>query len=214
MQSKNSPSGRSGASFIEEARRAQVVEAAIGAVAEVGYARASLSRIAEWAGISKSVISYHFSGKEELLEQVVSRVYADCGEYMGARIEEERTFAGKLRAYVIAELEYMRDNRERMLAASEIATSHRTADGRLLFLEFGAEDLGDLVEILEAGQAAGEFCAFDARVAAITITHAIDGALTEWHKDASLDLMAHGEELVAFVDRATRAGAGPGGARP
>jgi len=205
MQTNNSPDGRKQGSFIEAARRAQVVEAAIGTVAEVGYARASLSRIAEHAGISKSVISYHFSGKEELLEQVVTQVYEDCGRFMEDRIRREGTWAGKLRAYVLGELAYMHDNRARMLAASEIATSHRTADGTPLFLGFGVEDLGELVGILEGGQASGEFGAFDARVAAITVTHAIDGALTEWQKDDSLDLLAYGEELTSFLHRAVRA---------
>ncbi|MGF1470613.1 MAG: TetR/AcrR family transcriptional regulator [Rubrobacteraceae bacterium] len=205
MWTENNPDDRKRASFIEAARRAQVIEAAIETVAELGYARASLARIAEHAGISKSVISYHFSGKEELLEQVVTQVYDDCGEAMESGILAEETWSGKLAAYVTGELSYMRDNRTRMIAASEIATSHRTGDGTPLFLEFGVEDLEVLVDILEQGQAAGEFGAFDVRVAATTITHAVDGALTEWQKDDSLDLVAYGEELISLVHRAIRA---------
>ena len=56
--------------FIETARRAQIVAAAIDTIAEVGYARASLVRIASRIGISRGLISYHFAGKDELIKEV------------------------------------------------------------------------------------------------------------------------------------------------
>ncbi len=56
-------------SFIEKARRAQIMECAIETLAEVGYVKASLGQIAKRAKISKGVISYYFTNKEELLEQ-------------------------------------------------------------------------------------------------------------------------------------------------
>ena len=50
-------------SFIEKARRTQIIECAIETIAEVGYAQASLGQIAKRAQISKGVISYHFANK-------------------------------------------------------------------------------------------------------------------------------------------------------
>ena len=52
--------------FIETARRAQIVAAAIDTIADVGYAQASFARIAERLGISRGLISYHFTGKDEI----------------------------------------------------------------------------------------------------------------------------------------------------
>lgn len=49
------PGGQDGYSFIEAARRAQIVESAIETIAEAGYARASMAQIAPRAGISKGV---------------------------------------------------------------------------------------------------------------------------------------------------------------
>src|SRR6202453_4771003 len=45
--------------FIETARRAQIVAAAIDTIAELGYAQASFARIADRVGISRGLISYH-----------------------------------------------------------------------------------------------------------------------------------------------------------
>ena len=54
-------------SFIEQARREQIVDAAIDVLYESGFAAASLGAIAERIGVSKGVLSYHFAGKRELL---------------------------------------------------------------------------------------------------------------------------------------------------
>jgi AcrR family transcriptional regulator len=53
-----------GRTFTEEARRTQIVTAAIETIAELGYAQTSFTQIAKRAGLSgTSLISYHFTGK-------------------------------------------------------------------------------------------------------------------------------------------------------
>ncbi|HEX5408105.1 MAG TPA: helix-turn-helix domain-containing protein, partial [Pseudonocardiaceae bacterium] len=71
MRSNNEPSGRT---FADEARRKQLVECAIEVIAEQGFAQASLARIAQRAGVAKSVVLYHFANKDELVEQVLTAV--------------------------------------------------------------------------------------------------------------------------------------------
>ena len=92
MQPGNAESDRT---FIETARRAQIVDAAIDTIAEVGYARASLGRIAERAGISRGLISYHFAGKEELIREIVRAVIDQSRAYMLPRITAESTGPGR-----------------------------------------------------------------------------------------------------------------------
>jgi AcrR family transcriptional regulator len=54
----------------ERARRAQIVTAAIGTIAELDYAGASFKQIAARAGLSSTgLISYHFAGKQELVDE-------------------------------------------------------------------------------------------------------------------------------------------------
>jgi TetR/AcrR family transcriptional regulator, fatty acid metabolism regulator protein len=61
-----SRAGDAGGTFTSAARRAQFVAAAIDTIAEVGYARASLGRIAERVGVSKGWVSYHFAARTSL----------------------------------------------------------------------------------------------------------------------------------------------------
>src|SRR5688572_16546532 len=70
--------------FIEQARRAQIVAAAIDVIAEDGYARASFARIAKRAGLSSTgLISYHCKTRKNLDRAVVEEIYNRLGRHMG-----------------------------------------------------------------------------------------------------------------------------------
>ncbi len=205
MQSEDRPIGRKRNPIIEEARRRQIIDAAIETVASVGYAQASLSRIAQHARISKSVISYHFAGKDELLEQVVKQIYADTWAFIQARLETETTAAGRLRAYIQANLDYLRSHRSRVLAVGDIVGSHRAADGTPRFATTTDEAVITLLtDILRQGLDDGEFRDFDPQVVAVTVGQALIGALGRWAVDPTVDLTAYANELITLFDRATR----------
>src|SRR5579863_871261 len=123
--------------FIENARRKQIVAAAIDTIAEVGFAQASLARIAERIGISKGVISYHFAGKDDLIKQVVIEIIEDSRAYIIPRVFAESTGPARLRAYIDSNLAFMREHRNSMVAILDIARNGgvmagggRRVDGR------------------------------------------------------------------------------------
>lgn len=204
MRTESVPGGR--VSFIEEARRAQIVAAGIETIAEVGYARASLARIAARAGISKSVISYHFRGKDELIERIVEFVYRQSWEATKPRLDTEPTAAGKLRAYIEAQIAYYSSHRSPLLAIGSIVINHRGADGSLRWPPSAEESVVRvLTDLLRAGQASGELADFDPLPIAVTVSYAITGALERWALDPGLDLAAYTASLVAMFDHAVAA---------
>jgi AcrR family transcriptional regulator len=193
--------------FIETARRNQIVAAAIDTIAEVGYARASLARIAARAGISPGLISYHFAGKDELIEQVVHDVQAEGVAYMQPRIRAETTGSGMLRAYIESNLAFMRDHRNHMAAILEIARNGITADGQRRFYRDGevgrAERL--LGELLARFQAAGQLHpGFDPKVMAVTIRAAIDAVPPRLVSEPDLDIDNYAAEMATTFHLATR----------
>ena len=53
--------------FIEEARRKQIIASTILTLAKRGFVNTSLADIADQIGVTKGVISYHFDGKDDLI---------------------------------------------------------------------------------------------------------------------------------------------------
>lgn len=201
MRSKNSPSGPS---FLEAARRAQIVGCAIEVLAEEGYAQATLARIAARAGVSKSVVVYHFGGKEQVLEQAVMEIMTTATEVVRPQLEAETTAAGRLAAYFRARVGFLKTHRNHMLALFEIWMNLRDEEGRLRLGEPDAVETVDAIErILRDGQDSGEFGAFDTAVTAMAIRQAVDGVLLQLRVRPDLDLDTYTHELVALFARAT-----------
>lgn len=190
--------------FIEQARRKQIVEATIEVLAEVGYGRTSLAAIAKRAGISKGVISYHFKGKDNLIAQVKAETEQGMEAFIGPRIEAETTARGKLHAFIRSYLEYVRDHRSHIIALIEIDYLHAREGGRMPSYEsFGLEDVYQNVAVLlDYGQRTGEFVPFDTRVMAVALWGALEGVSLQWVADPELDLNHHIEEVIAMFDRA------------
>jgi len=205
VRSKNRPIGLKTISFIEEARKKQIIDATIIAVAEGGYAGASLAKLAAQAKISKSIISYHFSGKDELLEQTVHQIYQEIWTAVRPRLLAENTAAGQLRAYIEAEFAYLEANRAQLLTISYILMNHRDRHGRLYLREEAEKsNLETLGRILGEGQKSGEFRDFAVLPMAATLMHSINGALGQWVADPSLSLADYARELITIFDLSTR----------
>jgi len=205
MRIKNSTDGQNRSSFIEAARRAQIIECAIETIATLGYAQASLAQIAQRASISKGVISYYFSSKEELIERVVEGIITAAASFMGPQIAAESTARARLQAYLRSNIAYIAAHRMQMMAIIEIVLNVRTEDGQLRYHPGTEEpDLRALEAILRQGQDEGAFRAFDLRVMAVTIRAAIDATARFLLAHPTLDGEVCAQELVTLFDRATR----------
>jgi TetR/AcrR family fatty acid metabolism transcriptional regulator len=206
MWSEISPIGqKAGRTFTETARRAQILAAAIGAIAELGYGQASLARIAEAAGTSKGVIIYHFGSRDELIKELVAELVAKAGAYMRPRIEAEQTGTGMLRAYIESNLTFMAANRSHVAATVEIALNARAADGsRLYDSAYHDMSVAAVQELLVHFQGTGEFLSsFDPLVMALAIRAAIDSMAPLLARDPGLDVGHHARELANLFLRAT-----------
>ena len=188
-------------SFTTTARRAQIVRAAIETIAEAGFARASFARITERAGLSSTrLISYHFTSKDELVEEVVREITSELGGFLSERMKDQGSAAEALRAYILATVEFVGSHRTQMKALLSILLS-----GGLHYDSSADQPATSAVErILSEGQSAGEFRDFDPLVVATTIRRAVEGLpfLLESHPD--LDLRGYARELVTTFELATR----------
>lgn len=190
-------------SFIEEARRRQIVHTAIETIASQGFSQASLAEIARKAGISKGVISYHFAGKQELIREILESLVREPAEFIKDRVSRCDGALDKLAAYVRANFEFMKHNRDGYVALVDLwgqrglgkADDHFNAEA----YEPSRRYLG---KILETGQRSGELRALPIPVTASIIQAAIDGVMLQWVFDPSfVDLDTATDEIVDMVHR-------------
>ena len=193
--------------FIENARRQQIVSAAIDTIAEVGFAQASLARIAARIGISKGVISYHFAGKDDLIRQIAIDVIEAGRAYILPRVFAETTGPAMLRAYIESNLAFMREHRNYMVAVVEILRNggFTTGNGRRV----DGQDIDVAAHLLEAQlarlQAEGELRSdFDPAVMAVAIRASIDVVPHRLVHDPDFDIENYTTQIAAIFELATR----------
>src|SRR5688500_10024474 len=116
------------------ARRAQIVDAAIETVAELGLNQASFARIAERAGLSSTrLISYHFAGKADLMQAVVDEVFSTAGRYIAPFVLAEPTPAAKLRGFIRGSARFYAEYRRHVVAVRDVWANFRRPDGTQRF---------------------------------------------------------------------------------
>lgn len=194
-------------SFIAEARREQIVGAAIRTLDEIGYVKASLAEIAKRAGISTALISYHFADKNDLMNHLLTKLVERSTAYILERVRREKTPQEKLNAFIAASLAYQGTNPAHYAALLEIVFNARTPDN-IPYYKLGDDEedpiLQELQQILREGQEQGIFSVFNVEVMA----NLIQGAIGEYMLNASItkkvDLETYSSELVKIVGRATK----------
>ena len=187
-----------GRTFTNEARRAQIMRAAIDTIAEVGYAKASFARITEKAGLSgPRMISYHFADKDDLIHEILKHVFTAGAKFINERVTAQDTATGKLRAYLEANLLFLREHPRDIAALTEIGPHLRTLTGRP-YTSVTAQEVSvqGLEKLLAEGQATGEFRDFDLRSMAVLIRGAVDGAARRLREEADFDFDAYTRETV------------------
>lgn len=191
-------------SFIEEARRSQIVAAAIDTLAEVGYVKASLAQIAKRAGISTSLIPYHFKDKDDLMEQLVNEISMAWLNYVQDKLDGGTSAREKLHIYLESNLAYMGTRPKHFMALLELVFNVRDDDGSLRYVVDEADpSMISLEKLLSEGQQNGEFRPFDVHQVAIAIRGSIDQFLGQMNKEGA-ELEIYTSEIIDLYDRATR----------
>lgn len=199
MHSEKSSSGQKNKrSFIEEARRTQIIEAAIDVIAEQGTTQASLAKIAERASISTSLILYHFKDKEELLAEVLASIVAEWTEASTIAMAKHSSASAKLRSYIETRVVYIGTRPKQSVAMINLLFSARPSDNTQAYRtqEEGFE-VDEIIELLSVGQKNGEFKSFNAMHMSLMIRSTIDQFLG-YSQVPGIDLEQYLKDLLEW----------------
>ena len=210
MRTSKRDSGAEASTFTQLKRRDQFVDCAIDAIAELGFARASVAEVARRAGVSKGVVTYHFAAKDDLIQAVIQDVLASMAQYVEPRMlaADPAQFPERFIApYITAWVNYFRTHGREVLALVRIYNSFRDESGRPNpAFDARAVEVTSVAQVLTRGQASGRLGTFDARVLAAVMKAALDDLLIQYADNPGLDLEAYGAEMVALFGRAAQPG--------
>ena len=163
---------------LSDARRQQILKAAVQVIAEKGLCDTGIKDVADQAGTSPALVIYYFGKKDVLLAEALS--FAD-----------EQFYAQT--ADAVAELTSARDRLVELVRCScSLGEAEDDFDEWVLWLDLWARAPRDpdvardraamdrrwwatIAEIVRAGQATGEFAALDADAFALRLGALIDG---------------------------------------
>lgn len=181
--------------------------AAIDVIAEVGFAQASIRKIADRVGIAMSAVLYHFGTKDNLVDAIVEHMYRTMITHLAPAVLAEETAAGKLHAYIRSSIDYFGTHRVALKALASLGTTYVPTDGRR-FEELGlspdiAEQLAvlDPTPILTAGQRDGEFGDFPVQSTATALRGAVNGVVEKVLREPGYDAGTYAEDLIQIFDR-------------
>jgi AcrR family transcriptional regulator len=161
-------------SFVERARRAQIVQATIEVLAERGYGAATFARIARQASISPALISYHFQTKDALMRDVLATVEQRLDSAMaGSESDEPESYPDALRGMLQRFVEHCWSHGDEVSAMTEIRRQTRSAGVREAVSRSHDRGMAELVAFIEEGQSHGQFRDTDPALFAAVLTSAM-----------------------------------------
>ena len=178
----------------EQARRAQLIDVTTRVIAEHGYAGASLSRIAEAAGITKAAVLYHFRSKDAVVRAAYEHALADLVDHVGGAVEAAGVEEAPA-AYVRSMVGYLRDHPHHTRVVVE-ALSHDGGE------RHSRERWGPLADLMGAARRArGLRTNLDLRTAALVVGGGIDAIIAEHLDHPDYDPATAAELLVTMLRR-------------
>ncbi|MED4128876.1 TetR/AcrR family transcriptional regulator [Shouchella miscanthi] len=188
--------------LIADARKEQIITAAIAVLTEIGYVNTSLSKIAKKANISTGLISYHFSGKEDLMRNTLIYLVLKERAFIKEKVESKQTYREKLLTFIEAGIAYQGTNGTNTNALLEIVFNGRTPDNVPYYLaeiEQREELQALLIEILSKGKESKEFADMDPYVTALMIRSSISSVVSLPRHEHKLSLEEYSEQLINNV---------------
>ena len=193
--------------FTERGRRAQILRGAIDTIVELGWAQSSLVRIGGRVGVSKGAILHYFPDKDALVGALVLEVHTRLAADVAHAVAAESTAAGRIRAYIRANTDFIADNPRDIAAIVELGASYRSPDRRRLAdviagAEHWPEELVplDLMALLARERRDPQMHDIDTDSIGMIVRGAIDSAAERHARDPGFDPRPYGRELADMVE--------------
>lgn len=168
---------------------------------ERGFAGASIRDIAQAAGISSSTMYHHFTNKQDLLFEVISRFMRDFNAATVPVLSDEtRDVSQRLRFVITVHIEMSDDRRHELLVGNPVKYALTPDQARQVVAQ--QLEYHDAIRLLvEGGRSAGVFDVQDSEIATFALLDLLNGIREWFHSSGRLDRSQVVDQYTHFAFR-------------
>ena len=172
--------------FIEEARRRQIIYAARQVILQTGFEKSTIQQIADAIGVSKGVILYHFGSKSGLGKAVLDETLASYGEHITKELSGFATPAEKILAFPHICAVYFESRQDEFTLYLDALGSFGEVDEKRSYMaRANAIQRDYLMRLINAARRDGAFRSVGVQALADTIQAFVDGIVSQYCADPS-----------------------------
>lgn len=179
-----------------EQTRDKILRTAGRLVGRVGFRRATITEIAEGAGIGKATVYLYFKDKQDILTCLVQQETASILDQINRAVDGKDTVADRLRAFILTRYRSIHSLLELYSATPQLLMEDFPAI-QAASQDYGKQELAVVQTLLEEGCATGELAVKDTHLAAIAVTGTLRSLDQPWiFQHAPIDLEQRVDDLV------------------
>ncbi|MGD2132258.1 MAG: TetR/AcrR family transcriptional regulator [Maricaulaceae bacterium] len=170
--------------FIEEARRSQIVEAAREIFLKNGFEQSTIAEIAEAIGVSKGVILYHFGNKSDLGKAVIEEILSSYGAHIAEQLGSKKKAVDKLLAFAQVCTQYIEAHEDDfILYIDTLGSFGNIEEKRRYMASANAVQRAYLVKLVDEAKKDGDIAGVNSQTIADAIQAFVDGINSQFCAD-------------------------------
>jgi AcrR family transcriptional regulator len=178
-------------------RREQIVRATTEVIAARGYGNATLTAIAETAGVAKGLLWHYFEDRDDLMRQTVAHLVGQLRVAIVADVELTASAPEVIRAVLARTAMFTRTHSAVLETIEQIVHNLRSPDGRQRLTMLDYEDTyADHEALLARGQGEGSIRTGDVRVMAVSYQGVIDAMIGYLQAHPDADPVGHASQVA------------------
>ena len=156
-------------------RRSEILDAVVGVIIDVGFTEMTVADVAKRAGVSSALVHYHFSSKAELITAALRVASEEDKQFREAIVNGPGSAAARIDRLLCESLPSDGSDASWLLWIESWGETRRNTEIREVMSELDAHEMAAIIDLIAAGEQAGEFSCPDPNSAAARLTALRDG---------------------------------------